>query len=1406
MTIRTVITLFAVSHVFLTTEAVRSEGAEESADATRKAGHQSGDRVSSNRAVDVGDAVRVLQPFSIGASDGDVLTVNFDAAPVRLAAGRPGKVTIQAFPLRTDLAVELAVEPFRVAGPRTRVVLGRKGQPDEPIDFDPTTISFFRGEVPGRAGSHVFLAFSERLSTGFVDLGPGAERYGISTKDRAGQPLPAGQLSIFQMHGDGSVPPGVPLCGLDTGQAVLSELLPSVNPATDGSVAGTLPRVNLQHLELAVETDFEYFALFGNVPDATTYVFMMYGAVSDIYMRDVDTRVEVVFVRIWNQPNDIANGGDPLGEFQDEWDANMGGVARDNAQFFSGRRNFAFGGIAYLASLCSTFGYGAVGYAQGFFPDPSRPSPYAWDIGVSAHELGHSCNARHTHDHGLDTCDNPNTTPRRGSIMSYCSQTWSGMNSNDDEFFHTRNRVDMRNHIFSRTCIADDCNINGIADECDISCIPAVPCGVPGCGLSADVNGNGVPDECEDCQPNGILDPADIAGPSDDDNFNGIPDECEPNCNGNSLPDDRDIALGNSTDAYGDGIPDECEEDCDNDNISDYTEINLNMPLDIDRNARLDACQDCDADSLTDLVELAGANNVWVASGLDNSPVRQFFASTGVLMTTSGASIRAGQDVIFFPPSSSFLVTSAVDDSVKRVVGVTVTTLVPSGSGFLNHPTGITRHPDGSSILVSSRDTNNVVRYNGTTGALLGVFVAVGSGGLSAPFGLTFGPNGNLFVTSATNEVMEYNGGTGAFVRNFVTSASNGGLSQPRGLTFKADGNLLVASYGTDEILEFRGLDGAPVGKWAKVGTATAITQDSPWGIRVGPNGHVYVTRTDTEFSSTPTGSVADVGESHLTDARMFEYNVCTGNHRRTHIGGNDHGLVFASGFDFAPRSGDCNWNQLPDNCDITSGASADVNANGIPDECEIDCNANSRPDRSDLIPFGTSRDCNCNFVPDECDIASGEPDVNGDGVPDACQGSCCIPCAGCVNTTEFSCNGRGGTYVGGRTCGSAGACQVSCGVPSNDNCAQAMPLPSVVQQTVFFDNNLATPDGPATVCAQPFGTDLWYNYVAPCNGDMTVSLCGLATLDSMLAVYGGGPTCQCPVGGAPLIVCDDDTCGIGGGPSVVTLPVTAGRCYKIRLGGWNGATGTGQMNVTVQGALCVDPPPPPPQPASHPAQMRMVSFATTPSEGQVAVGPGSVAVRLTLVDLPGAFASWNGQRLWVGAPALVCEAAGTGPGEACPPGLPATARFARFQCGQHCRSDWGTLGTVHVYHESIVPDGMYLLEAINCADDPTDETRYSEPPLVVTTPRWGDCCGPFQGGWTGPDGDVDVTTDVVAVLEKFSNRPSAPIKARADVNGDFDPRVNLDLKINFSDVVRVLDAFRNLPYPFLPSAATPCG
>jgi hypothetical protein len=125
-----------------------------------------------------------------------------------------------------------------------------------------------------------------------------------------------------------------------------------------------------------------------------------------------------------------------------------------------------------------------------------------------------------------------------------------------------------------------------------------------------------------------------------------------------------------------------------------------------------------------------------------------------------------------------------------------ITDFVSAGSGGPNGPTGLVFGPNGNlfvssevipgaSVLEPPPPAGEVLEYNGTTGAFIPpAFVPAGSGGLSGSFGLVFEPNGNLFVSSPFNDqVLEYDGTTGGFITDFV-SAGSGGLSEPTFLTF----------------------------------------------------------------------------------------------------------------------------------------------------------------------------------------------------------------------------------------------------------------------------------------------------------------------------------------------------------------------------------------------------------------------------------------------------------------------------------------------------------------------------------------------------------------------------------------------------------------------------------------------
>jgi len=673
-------------------------------------------------------------------------------------------------------------------------------------------------------------------------------------------------------------------------------------------------------LQLAVETDYEFFELFGDPNAAAAYVVQLYGAISDIYVRDVNTRVELTFVRLWDNPADLFNSPDPLTPFRDHWNANMQLVVRDVAQFLTGQRTLSAGGVAYLSSLCTVNAYSWSGYVLGFFSDPARNDWMNRDIMIAAHELGHNCGTGHTHDYGLDDCDNPASVPRRGSIMAYCGQTFSGGDANHDLWFHEHTANLMRQHINSRACVADDCNSNSVLDATDIST-----------GFSVDTNTNGVPDECEDCNGNGTIDGVDIATQASADvNNNLLPDECETDCNGNGVPDRHEISLGSVPDLNANRVPDSCEGDCDGNGTADYTQIQANMMLDKDRDVVLDSCQDCDGDGTIDLAALDHAWNLYVGT-LQEPAVREYFAETGVLMNVLSPGMTPDTQDLLITPSRRVLVSSG---SLNRIVelnaaGSVVGVLVAPGSGGLNLPAGMLISPSGT-LLVASRGSGAVLEYDLATGAFLRAVVPPGGGGLALPFGMAVNSAGNLLVTSGGNQVLEFSITIGALVRVFV-SAGSGGLSNARGMVFKPDGRLLVCSFGSNALLEYDGGTGAFLRVWNRGGTATRLTLDEPWGIRLAPDGDVYVSRSHTDDGFTP--------ELHLTNARIYQFDIRNGNLVRAFVIGNDSGLLSPSGFDFMPGDAtDCNQNRLPDSCDISLGNATDCNGNGQPDACDAPC------------------------------------------------------------------------------------------------------------------------------------------------------------------------------------------------------------------------------------------------------------------------------------------------------------------------------------------------------------------------------------------------------------------------------------------------------------------------------------
>jgi subtilisin-like proprotein convertase family protein len=134
----------------------------------------------------------------------------------------------------------------------------------------------------------------------------------------------------------------------------------------------------------------------------------------------------------------------------------------------------------------------------------------------------------------------------------------------------------------------------------------------------------------------------------------------------------------------------------------------------------------------------------------------------------------------------------------------------------------------------------------------------------------------------------------------------------------------------------------------------------------------------------------------------------------------------------------------------------------------------------------------------------------------------------------------------------------------SNDLCANAT---AIGEGTFPFNTDGANTDGEAS-CGSSGSHDIWYRYTPSGTGVATIQTCGAGNLlDSVLSVYTG-------CGGTELACNDDAQCA--GGASRVTLITQAGSTYLIRIAGFDGSVGSGNLNVSFAPppSSCIGQPP----------------------------------------------------------------------------------------------------------------------------------------------------------------------------------------------------------------------------------------
>jgi hypothetical protein len=129
---------------------------------------------------------------------------------------------------------------------------------------------------------------------------------------------------------------------------------------------------------------------------------------------------------------------------------------------------------------------------------------------------------------------------------------------------------------------------------------------------------------------------------------------------------------------------------------------------------------------------------------------------------------------------------------------------------------------------------------------------------------------------------------------------------------------------------------------------------------------------------------------------------------------------------------------------------------------------------------------------------------------------------------------------------------------PGNDRCEYARVAGNGVHTG---DTTHASLDGQATCGTSNSTRSVWYKYISPGTGPLTVTTCG-SSYDTVLSIY---DTNTCPNGTGSQVDCNDDApagqgCGVR--QSIVHANATAGNTYYIRVAGYDEAVGPYQLNI----------------------------------------------------------------------------------------------------------------------------------------------------------------------------------------------------------------------------------------------------
>ncbi len=435
--------------------------------------------------------------------EGELVAFDARVAPALASLSAGERLAVDGWPVAPGLSRTMVLTRTEIYAPDACIVaIGARGE----VDVPRSTWAFFQGrDVTGSARVAVAL-----------DPETGAMR-GLSISERGLQELRPPDTWTGGRHRlaapetrDADGTPRTWKC-----QEEELPLAPSGPPAGAAGHEALSIRAPLaaftKYAVVAIDTDNEFMgAKFSdNTANATNYIANLFNLMNLIYERDVALHLlqGYTILRLssvadpYTQNSNSNASGSELSEFGNYWSAHYGGVKRMLAAFLSGKQpsGNSASGIAWIGGLCST----GIGYSFSkvfnFQQDTS-----AWDVLITAHEIGHNFGSPHTHCYSpvADTCFSgecyvgPTSCPgvavynghtSNGTLMSYCHLL--GCPGGDTLVFHPRTLTEYFNsHIAAATL----CIFNGSAAPAGPSVSSIIPATGPTAGGTAvTINGSG---------------------------------------------------------------------------------------------------------------------------------------------------------------------------------------------------------------------------------------------------------------------------------------------------------------------------------------------------------------------------------------------------------------------------------------------------------------------------------------------------------------------------------------------------------------------------------------------------------------------------------------------------------------------------------------------------------------------------------------------------------------------------------------------------------------------------------------------------------------------------------------------------------------------------------------------------